>query len=118
MAVYVDPAVWPFGRMMMCHMLADTVPELHEMARKLGLRRSWFQNRPGKTPHYDVCKSKRAEAIRLGAVEVSRERAVEIANLLKAGKPPASLSPPSPPPPIPSHVQFSECRAEQATFLL
>lgn len=28
-----------------------------------GLLGAWFQNHPGKTPQYDVCKSKRAEAI-------------------------------------------------------
>ena len=76
MAVYVDDAIWPYGRMMMCHMLADTVDELHSMADRIGVRRKWLQNK--RVPHYDICKSKRALAVKLGAVEVSRERVVEL----------------------------------------
>lgn len=69
MPVYVDDVFIPFGRMKMCHMIADTEEELHEMARKIGLRREWFQDT--SRPHYDVSKTKRAEAVRHGAVEVS-----------------------------------------------
>ena len=69
MAVYVDDAFIPFRRMKMCHMVADTVEELHEMAEKLGLRK-WFQKDP-RMPHYDICKSKREEAVALGAREIS-----------------------------------------------
>lgn len=74
--VYVDEPVWPYGRMMMCHMMADSLEELHEMAEKLGVRK-WFQNKSA-APHYDICKSKRARAIELGAVEVNRKKTVEI----------------------------------------
>ena len=51
-----------------CHMMADTEQELHAMARKLGLRRSWFQ--PVSSPHYDLTKAKRTKALELGAVFV------------------------------------------------
>lgn len=62
------------------HMQADTEEELHKFAKKLGLKRSWFQ--PGSRPeaaHYDLVKSKRDRAISLGAVsetwrEASRRR--------------------------------------------
>lgn len=54
--------------MVMCHMLADTVAELHEFAARIGLRREWFQD--GSAPHYDVCKSRRVTAIKLGAIEL------------------------------------------------
>jgi hypothetical protein len=72
MSVYVGVSMWPFGRMMMCHMVADHEHELDEMAEKLGLRR-WKQEPkstmgPASPVHYDVCKSKRAEAISLGAI--------------------------------------------------
>jgi chromosome condensin MukBEF complex kleisin-like MukF subunit len=61
--------MWPFGRMIMCHMFADTNEELEAMARKLGLRESWRQKpRASIGPHYDIATSKRNQAIRLGAV--------------------------------------------------
>ena len=77
MSVYVDEAVWPFGRMMMCHMLADTEEELHAMASRIGIKRQWFQN--DKYPHYDICKSKRAEAVSFGAIEINRRQFVDLA---------------------------------------
>jgi hypothetical protein len=69
-AIYVDDMfrrrLGRLGRMRMSHMAADTPAELHAFARRLGLRREWFDR-----DHYDVCKSMRAEAIRLGAVAIS-----------------------------------------------
>lgn len=69
MTVYVGVPMWPFGRMIMCHMFASTDEELDKMRRDLGLRKEWEQQ-PDRDigPHYDVSKSKRAEAIKLGAV--------------------------------------------------
>lgn len=64
--------MWPFGRMVMCHMFADTEEELDEMAAKIGMRKEWKQgedySRIGKLIHYDVAKTKRAQAIRFGAI--------------------------------------------------
>ena len=77
MSVYVDDPIHPFRGMLMCHMLADSTDELHEFASKLGLKRSWFQPRvPGA--HYDICKSIRAKAIKLGAIEVDRYQVMEL----------------------------------------
>ena len=54
MAVYVDDMRAPFGRMVMCHMMADSTAELHAMADQIGLSRGWVQ-RPGTArEHYDV----------------------------------------------------------------
>ncbi len=79
MAVYVDKPAYPYGRMLMCHMLADTLEELHAMADKIGVARRWYQGPPKTTtPHYDICKSKRALAVQYGAVEVDRRAMVEI----------------------------------------
>ncbi len=77
MAVYVDDARLPFGRMLMCHMVADTVEELHQMAARIGVARKWFQ-KPTTRPHYDICLSKRTLALSFGAVAVEGERIVEI----------------------------------------
>ena len=72
MSVFVDDARRPYGRMKMCHMIADTDAELHAMARAIGLKAAWFQD--GNRPHYDLCLAKRAMAIERGAKLVtSRE---------------------------------------------
>jgi hypothetical protein len=71
MSVYVDPAVWPFGRMMMCHMYADSHEELVVMAGRIGVARKWIQYPGTAKEHFDVCKSKRALAVQAGAIEVS-----------------------------------------------
>lgn len=77
MSVYVDKPVAQFGRMVMCHMLADSLDELHEMADKIDLPRKYFQ-KDVKTPHYDLCKSKRKLAVLHGAIEVSRRELGQI----------------------------------------
>lgn len=85
MSVYVDDFRAPFRGMLMCHMVADTRDELHEMAAKLGLKRSWFQDMPkSSSPHYDVSISKRDEAIRLGAILVNGRGLVEVIRRARA----------------------------------
>lgn len=72
MAVYIDNARIPYGRMLMNHMIADTVDELHRMADAIGMRRDWFQ--PTSFPHYDVCLKRKAHAHELGAIDVPTRR--------------------------------------------
>ena len=69
--VYVDPPKHRLGRMIMCHMLADSADELHQMAEKIGVARRWFQG-----DHYDICKAKRSLAVRHGAKEITSREAV------------------------------------------
>jgi Protein of unknown function (DUF4031) len=76
--VYVDSERNQYGRMIMCHMVADTLDELHEMAQRIGLQRRWFQASRAGTPHYDICQSKRALAVSFGAVEIGRRELVEL----------------------------------------
>jgi len=69
MAVYVDqfPAGW--GRWSGGgHMLASDLDELHALAQKIGLRRSWFQDKT--FAHYDLTASKRRLALVEGAVAI------------------------------------------------
>jgi hypothetical protein len=76
MAVYVDrlmPCIptdrWPYR--FSCHLVADGDVELDAFARRLGLRREWFQGHRGKLNHYDLTASKRKQALKVGAQEIS-----------------------------------------------
>lgn len=85
MAVYVDPLTgcvpnhrWRWSQA--CHLYADTIEELHQFADHLGLRRSWFQHKPGhyRLPHYDLTPGMRRRAVQSGAVEQTRRVAVAL----------------------------------------
>lgn len=82
MTVYVDRERNPFRGMVMCHMLADTAVELHDMADRIGMHRRWFQ--PRSFPHYDLSEPRRAMAVQLGAVEVDRRGIVGVMRRLRA----------------------------------
>lgn len=78
MSVYVDHVMvcvpnpnWKWNKS--CHLFGDTVEELHAFAQGLGLKRAWFQHKPGSLPHYDLTENMRRLAVRNGALEVSRE---------------------------------------------
>ncbi len=55
-----------------CHLFADSEEELHAFAKRLNLKRGWYQ-RVSRLKHYDLTESKRKRAIKLGAVEADRE---------------------------------------------
>ena len=69
MTIYVDDMRAPYGRLIMCHMVADTEQELHTMADKIGVARKWYQG-----DHYDIALSKRALAVQYGAVEITQRQ--------------------------------------------
>lgn len=69
MTVYVDDLEIPWKGMIMSHMAADTLEELHAMADKIGLKREWFQDK--RVPHYDVSSNKKTLALEFGAIEVN-----------------------------------------------
>lgn len=66
MTVYVDDMRAPYGRMIMCHMIADTNVELLAMATLIGVALRWHQG-----DHFDIALSKRAIAVAAGAVEIT-----------------------------------------------
>ena len=81
MSVYVDPVMRHGGSKTFhwqhsCHLYADSVDELHAMARLIGMKRQWFQNED-RLPHYDLVPSRRKLAVELGAVEHTREQMVQ-----------------------------------------
>jgi len=69
MTVYVDDMRARFGRLIMCHMIADSDEELRAMVDKIGVSQRWHQG-----DHFDICLSKKALAIENGAVEVNRRQ--------------------------------------------
>lgn len=84
MAVYVDDMRAPFGRMVMCHMVADTDDELHAMADRIGVARRWHQKAGTHRSHYDICLAKRALAVAAGALEVTQREVARIARRKRA----------------------------------
>ena len=82
MSVYVDNEQIPWRGRFWCHMVADTLSELHEFAEKLGLRRSWFQDH-GRYWHYDITVNKKNQALKLGAVPGDKRIIVSLAKKLK-----------------------------------
>jgi len=78
MAVYVDDVRHRYGRMIMCHLWADTLEELHAMADRIGVQRKWFQRPPGASwEHYDISLGKKALAIKYGSVLTDRYGPIE-----------------------------------------
>jgi len=81
MSVYVDsvlPCVptknWRYKYS--CHLIADTIAELHVFAACLGLKRNWFQDKT--IPHYDLTMNKRREAVKLNAISISRNQFIAL----------------------------------------
>ena len=79
--VYVDNMAVQYGRMVMCHMIADTQAELFEMVDKIGVQRKWVQDFMSPREHFDVSLTKKKLAIQFGAKEITmRELATMTAN--------------------------------------
>ncbi len=90
--VYVDNMEAKFGRMKMCHMLADTTAELLAMADAIGVNRKWIQKAGEPGEHFDIALSKRALAVKAGAQEITWRRSGEIVMARRAASRP--LPPP------------------------
>lgn len=70
MAVYVDKMRVRVGRMVMCHMVADSTEELLAMADRIGVSRRWIQDAGTRFEHFDVSLGARAKAVAAGAIEI------------------------------------------------
>lgn len=83
MAVYVDNAKVKWRGRQWCHLVADTIEELHEFANQLGMQRKWFQH-AASYPHYDVTVEVREIALSTGAIEGDRIKIISCARKMKA----------------------------------
>lgn len=82
MAVYVDAEVIRWRGREWCHLVADSLDELHEFAARLGLQRRWFQCR--NYPHYDVTVTVRLRALQLGALDADRRTIVQCCKQMRS----------------------------------
>ena len=80
MSVYVDDMNAPFGRMLMCHLIADSTEELLAMVDKIGVQRKWIQDAGTHREHFDIALSKKKLALSFGAVGI--EYGCELAEML------------------------------------
>ncbi|NEV79292.1 DUF4031 domain-containing protein [Rhodopseudomonas sp. BR0C11] len=84
MTVYVDNVRHRYGRMVMCHMWADSIDELMAMVDRIGVQRKWLQVPPQASwMHFDISLAKKAEAIKAGAVLTDRYGPLEHVARLK-----------------------------------
>lgn len=67
MAVYIDNMNARFGRMIMCHMVADTTEELLQMVDRIGVNRKWIQDAGTYSEHFDISLGAKQKALQLGA---------------------------------------------------
>jgi hypothetical protein len=69
MSVYVDDVRHSFGRMIMCHLWADSLEELLAFVDKIGVQRKWLQQPPKASwVHFDISLGKKELALRSGAI--------------------------------------------------
>jgi hypothetical protein len=69
MVVYVDDVRHSFGRMVMCHLWADSLDELLAMVDRIGVQRKWLQQPPKASwVHFDISLGKKAVALKCGAI--------------------------------------------------
>jgi hypothetical protein len=98
MSVYVDPirevqyGRWKYA----CHMIADTVEELHAMAKAIGMQEEWFQ--PKSFPHYDLLRPRRETAVKLGAIELDKRPFIHRLRSIRQKNSPKKLAKDQPPP--------------------
>lgn len=78
--VYIDNFNAHFGRMIMCHMIADTTDELIAMAERVGVCRRWIQESGTYNEHFDICLSAKKKALQLGAKEIGFRDYARITN--------------------------------------
>lgn len=83
--IYVDEAKVPRHGSLWCHLLADSITELHQFAALIGVSRRAF-HRGARHPHYDITLRQRQIALREGASAVTSREAVRVARQMFPAK--------------------------------
>lgn len=82
LAVYVDNARIAWRGRYWCHLVADSLDELHQFAQSIGQKRAWFQAN-ASLPHYDITVEVRTVALSLGAIVADRRTLISRGHQLK-----------------------------------
>lgn len=78
MAVYVDPLHWQYGRLQVCHLWADDLPDLLSTADAVGVPRRLLRGHPALSVpffrtaawvHFQIGAAARRQAVHIGALE-------------------------------------------------
>lgn len=83
MAIYIDNVQIPHIGKLWCHMVADSLVELHTFAQLLNIPKRGFHVN-ASYPHYDITVELREKALTLGALIGTRKEIIRCAKLLKA----------------------------------
>ncbi|MGQ4463530.1 DUF4031 domain-containing protein [Streptomyces violaceoruber] len=74
MTLYIDPPTWPGHGRLWSHLVSDvSYAELHAFADALGVPRRAFER-----DHYDLPAHRYADAVSVGALEVSSREVVRL----------------------------------------
>lgn len=87
MPVYVDDMRAKYGRMIMCHMFADSTEELVNMARTIGVNPKWIQHPGTVREHFDVCLSAKKKALTAGAIQITQMDAGKLLQMRRDNRP-------------------------------
>ena len=90
--MYVDNAFVERRGRHWCHLLADSVEELHEFAASIGLSKHAF-HRAARIPHYDITEPQRQLVLAKGVREVTVRQGVMIARSQASPKSRAAHAP-------------------------
>lgn len=83
--VYVDDAFVENRGRQWCHLLADSVDELHAFAAEMGLSKHAF-HRAARIPHYDITVLQRQRVLERGVMPVTVRQAILLTRHLAVAK--------------------------------
>lgn len=74
MKILID---FPSGTKGYCHLVGDSIKNLHLFAESIGVKRCWYHNPRGKNkPHYDIKGEQVQKALDAGAEQVTPEEII------------------------------------------